>query len=300
MNQTNKATLIGFSAILLWSAIVGLIKEVTKYFGPIGGSALIYSVAFFLLIFTVGWVPIKKFPKKYLFVGGFLMIAYEICLALAIGYSQNDKQAIEIGMVNYLWPTFTMVATIIFHTKRSNWLIVPGIFCSMLGIIWVLGGEKGFDIQQMMVNIQQNPLSYGLAFIGAIIWSAYCVVTMKFAKGVNGITLFFLLIAIVLWIKYLIFGDGSTLDFNVKSVVYLVLAAISMGFGYAAWNVGIMKGNVTFLTGASYFIPIFSSALSALMLSTVLGFSFWQGSLLVCLGSILCWLSTRDLKLKKS
>lgn len=300
MNELTKGTFIGLTAIVLWSAIVALIKEVSNSFGAIGGSALIYTVAFLFLILSVGWVPLKRFPKNYLLLGGFLMVSYEICLALSIGYSQNAKQAIEIGMVNYLWPSFTMVATVVFHTKKANFLIVPGIICSMIGIMWVLGGDEGIDISQVISNIKDNPLSYGLAFIGAILWAAYCVVTIKFAKGINGITLFFMLVAIVLWIKFFLLGNHiSELNFNLKSIIYLILAAISMGFGYAAWNIGIMKGNVTILTGASYFIPVFSSVLSSIILATVLGLSFWQGALLVCVGSVLCWLSTKSIKLKK-
>jgi hypothetical protein len=34
-----RATLIGLMAILLWSAIVGLIKNVSEGFGPVGGAA---------------------------------------------------------------------------------------------------------------------------------------------------------------------------------------------------------------------------------------------------------------------
>ncbi|MDR2238568.1 MAG: aromatic amino acid DMT transporter YddG [Chryseobacterium sp.] len=299
MNKTTKATLIGFCAIILWSSIVGLIKEVSHSFGPVGGSALMYSVASVFLIFTVGWVPLKKFPKQYLIWGGILMVAYEVCLALSIGYSQSSRQAIEIGMVNYLWPTFTMVSTVIFHTKKANWLIFPGVVLSMLGIVWVLGGEEGLSISQMLLNIQSNPLSYGLAFLGACLWSAYCVVTMKIAKGTNGITLFFMMVALVLWIKYLVFGEVHQMDFNVSSIIYLILASVAMGFGYAAWNVGIIGGNVTLLTGASYFIPVLSSALSSVLLSTALGLSFWQGALMVCIGSVLCWLSAKNLKKKK-
>lgn len=300
MTETTKGTLVGLTAIVLWSALVALIKEVSSAFGAIGGSALIYTVAFLFLLFSVGWVPLKKFPKKYLLLGGFLMVTYEICLALSIGYSQNAKQAIEIGMVNYLWPSFTMLATIIFHTKKTNFLIVPGIICAMIGIMWVLGGDHGLNISEMITNIKANPFSYGLAFIGALLWSAYCVVTIKFAKGVNGITLFFLLVSLVLWIKFFAFGNQfSALHFNLKSIVYLLLAALSMGFGYAAWNVGIMKGNVTILTGASYFIPVFSSAFSSAVLATALGFSFWQGALLVCVGSVLCWLATKSFKFKQ-
>ncbi len=293
MNKYTKATAIGFCAILLWSSIVGLIKEVSHSFGATGGAALIYTVASLFLLFTVKWVPIKKFPKKYLVYGALLMVSYELCLALSIGYSQNSRQAIEVGMVNYLWPTFTMVATIVFTGKKANWLIFPGIIISMLGVIWVLGGKQGLNMDEMLNNVQTNPLSYGLAFLGAILWAAYCVVTVRIAKGVNGIILFFMLVAIALWVKYLIIGNSADMHFSLLSVIYLVLAACAMGFGYAAWNVGILGGNVTVLTGASYFIPVLSSALSSLLLATPLGLSFWQGAVMVCAGSILCWLATR-------
>ena len=84
------------------------------------------------------------------------------------------------------------------------------------------------------------------------------------------------------------------MEFSLPAITYLVLAACAMGFGYAAWNVGILHGNVTVLAGASYFIPVFSAALAAMQLRTSLPLSFWQGAFMVCGGSILCWLATRN------
>ena len=86
---------------------------------------------------------------------------------------------------------------------------------------------------------------------------------------------------------------GGTMDFSVSAVIYLALAASAMGFGYAAWNVGILHGNVTVLATASYFIPVFSAALAAVLLHAPLSFAFWKGALMVVAGSILCWLATR-------
>ncbi|UUM28248.1 aromatic amino acid DMT transporter YddG [Acinetobacter colistiniresistens] len=290
--NAKKATLIGLVAIFLWSLIVALIKDVSSHFGAVGGAALVYTLASIFLLCSVGWTRLKSFPKAYLIWGSILFVAYELCLSLSIGYSSNNRQAIEVGMVNYLWPTFTMVAAILFNQQKANFLIIPGFAISLLGIGWVLGGEQGFDLAGMLQNIQQNPLSYGLAFIGTLLWAAYCTLTARIAKGVNGITLFFMLVAIVLWIKYLLMGGGS-FDFDWSSSLSLLFAAAAMGFGYAAWNVGILHGNVTLLAGASYFIPVFSALCSAILLSTPLTLSFWSGALMVCLGSILCWISTR-------
>lgn len=291
--NSKKATLIGLTAIFLWSLIVALIKEVSNSFGPIGGAALIYSLASIFLLISFGWTNLKDFPPKYLIGGSILFVSYEICLSLSIGYSTNSKQAIEIGMVNYLWPTVTILFSVFFNKQKANYLIIPGVCLSLIGICLVLGGDAGFSFKDMFSNIKDNPLSYSLALLGVFLWAAYCTLTARAANGKNGITLFFILVSIVLWIKWALSGDVS-LNFELDSIMYLVLAAFAMGIGYGAWNVGIMHGNVTLLATASYFIPVFSALVSALILSTHLTLGFWKGALLVCLGSLLCWIATKS------
>ncbi|OZI47152.1 aromatic amino acid DMT transporter YddG [Bordetella genomosp. 4] len=291
----NKATLIGVSAILLWSAVVGLIRGVSENLGATGGAAAIYSVASVFLLLSVGLKRLASFPRRYLVWGSILFVAYELCFSLSIGYANNSRQAIEASMVNYLWPSLTMLAAIVVNKHRASWLIMPGLALAILGICRVLGGDEGLNLESMLFNVQDNPLSYGLAFAGALIWAAYCTITARIAQGANGITLFFILTALVLWIKYLI-GGGGQMDPDTHALLYLVLAGAAMGFGYAAWNIGILHGHVTILAGASYFVPVLSAVLSALILSTTLPLSFWQGAAMVCAGSILCWISTRRKK----
>lgn len=292
MKNTNKATMIGLIAIVLWSAIVGLIRSVSEHLGATGGAAMMYSVASVFLLLSVGFVRLSEFPRRYLLWGSLLFVTYELCLALSIGYANTAQQAIEVGMVNYLWPTLTIVSAILFNRQKTNWLIVPGFVLSIVGICWVLGGAQGFSPASLAHNVLDNPLSYGLAFAGALIWAGYCTVTARLANGKNGVTLFFILVSISLWGKYALTGGGP-MHFSMEAIVYLLLAAGAMGFGYAAWNVGILHGNVTILAGASYFIPVLSAALSTLLLRAPLSWAFWQGAAMVCGGAILCWLATR-------
>lgn len=291
MNQKH-ATLIGLLAILLWSSTVGLIRAVADSFGAVGGAALIYTAASFFLLVSVGPTRIRQFPRRYLIWGTLLFVLYELCLSLSIGFANNSQQAIEVGMVNYLWPSFTILAAILFNGQRANILIVPGFVLAMLGICWVLGGEAGFDLSSIWLNIQDNPLSYGLALLGAVLWALYCAITVRIAEGQNGITLFFMMVALVLWLRFFM-SDTQPLEFNLQSTSYLLLAASAMGFGYAAWNIGIIHGQVTLLAGFSYFIPVFSAALAAFILGSALTLHFWLGALMVCAGSILCWLATQ-------
>jgi len=293
-----KATLIGLIAILLWSAIVGLIKSVSEGFGPVGGAALIYTCSAVLLLFTIGFPKIQKFPVSYLIIGSVLFVCYELCLSLSLGFTHTGRQAIEVGMVNYLWPSMTILLAVIVNRQKTSPLIIPGVMLAIVGIGRVLGGDGGFSLMEMSNNVMDNPLSYGLAFSGAVIWAIYCVVTQRIAQGNNGITLFFILTALTLWVKYLT-SPQPEFVLSWHAWISLLLAAMAMGFGYAAWNVGILHGNVTVLAAASYFIPIISAVLAAFMLNSHLTLAFWQGTAMVSLGSLICWWSTRTVAVKR-
>lgn len=293
-----KATLIGLIAILLWSAIVGLIKSVSEGFGPVGGAALIYTCSAVLLLFTIGFPKIQKFPVSYLIIGSVLFVCYELCLSLSLGFTHNGRQAIEVGMVNYLWPSMTILLAVLVNRQKTSPLIIPGVMLAIVGIGRVLGGDGGFSLTEMSNNVMDNPLSYGLAFSGAVIWAIYCVVTQRIAQGNNGITLFFILTALTLWVKYLT-SPQPEFALSWHAWISLLLAAMAMGFGYAAWNVGILHGNVTVLAAASYFIPIISAVLAAFMLNSHLTLAFWQGTAMVSLGSLICWWSTRTVAVKR-
>jgi len=299
MISHKKATLIGLMAIVLWSAIVGLIKSVSEGFGPVGGAALIYSCSAVLLLFTLGFPDLRAFPRRYLIAGSVLFVCYELCLSLSLGFTHSGRQAIEVGMVNYLWPSMTIVLTVIVNRQKTSLFIVPGVLLAVAGIGRVLGGENAFSLSEISHNVMDNPLSYGLAFSGAVIWAIYCVATKKIANGSNGITLFFILTALALWVKFLL-SPQPAFTLSPQSLCALALAAIAMSFGYAAWNTGILHGNVNLLAAASYFIPVISSLLAAVILNSHLALSFWQGTAMVSLGSLICWWSTRTASSKKA
>lgn len=272
--------------------MVGLMRSVSEGLGPVGGAALVFTFSGLLLIFTVGFPNLRRIPRRYLLAGSALFVSYEICLALALGYAVNRQQAIEVGMVNYLWPSLTILFAMAFNGQKSRWPVLPGILLSLAGVVWVLGGERGLNIDEIISNVRSGPLSYLLAFTGAFIWAAYCTVTAKYAGGQNGITLFVLLTATALWLKFLL-ADQPPMHFTLPVTLKLLALSAALGLAYAAWNIGILHGNVTLLATASYFTPVLSSALAALLLSTPLSWAFWQGAAMVCLGSLICGLATR-------
>ncbi|QXI25519.1 aromatic amino acid DMT transporter YddG [Pseudomonas vanderleydeniana] len=288
------ATACGLLAIILWSTASGLIRSVTSSFGPLGGSAMIYTLGSLLLLVLLGKPRLRSTPPIYLILGTALFVAYEVCLSLSLGFAISNTQAIQLGVVNYLWPCMTVLLAIVMNGQRARWIIVPGSILALFGIVWVVSGNS-LSLPSIAANIGSNPLSYSLAFGGAIGFALYCNVTRRYAGGQNLVVLFFVVTALVLWLKYLLSSEVIP-ALTLGSGLELFAAAAAMAGGYALWNLGIIRGNLTLLATASYFAPVLSSAFSAVWLGAALTTQFWQGAVLVTVGSLVCWQATRSLE----
>ncbi|EXF57727.1 inner membrane protein yddG [Acinetobacter sp. 1294596] len=298
----NLATLIGFSAILQWSSIVGLLKKVSANIGADLAVLFMYSLSA-VLLFALFRIPnLKQIPRKYLFGATALFVVYEICFSYAIALAQNAQQAIEISLVNYLWPSMTILMLILFKELKFNKWVILGLGISLAGVFYIQTGNGAIDLAAVISHMQSNPLSYGLAFIGASLWSLYCVMTKKYSQGHNPITLFFIATSAVLWLKMLVLHPeqfAQIVHIDATTLMYMLMVSTVTGLGYAAWNIGINRGNITMLVTLSYFSPIFSPIMSMWILQTPLSKTFWLGAIMVTLGSFVCWTSTNWHELKQ-
>ena len=295
------ATLIGFSAILQWSAIVGLLKKISFSIGADLAVTCMYSFSAVILLLIFRIPNLKLIPKPYLIFATLLFVVYELCFSYAIALAQTAQQAIEVSLVNYLWPGLTVAMLILFKEIKFNVFVIVGLAISLSGIILIQTGQGALTWSNILSNILENPISYILAFVGATLWSLYCVITKKYSDGHNPISFFFVAISIVLWTKYL-WSHGLSLnaipEVELTTIGLLCIVSVVMALGYAAWNIGIIKGNITILVTLSYFSPVISTLISMFILQTNLPTEFWYGVILVTSGSLVCWISTNWQQLK--
>ncbi|MBA0176229.1 aromatic amino acid DMT transporter YddG [Pectobacterium carotovorum] len=287
-----RATLTGLLAIVLWSTSVGLIRSLTEALGPIGGAAMIYSTSTLCLLAFYGLPRIKTLPRIYLFAGGAMFVCYEIFLSLSIGLADSRMQAIEIGMINYLWPSLTILFSLFINQQKSRFLLWPGLALALGGIVWIMKGESDWTPELLWNNVLANPLAYSLTFSAALTWALYCNITKRYGQGKSGVSLFFLITALILWTQYSFSGE-SAISLTLPSSLQLIFMGASTALAYSAWNAGIQHGNLTLLATASYFTPVLSTLLAALWLNITPAISFWQGVAMVTAGSLLCWYATR-------
>ncbi|MEQ9916981.1 aromatic amino acid DMT transporter YddG [Pectobacterium aroidearum] len=281
------------SPIILWSTSVGLIRSLTEALGPIGGAAMIYSTSTLCLLAFYGLPRIKTLPRVYLFAGGAMFVCYEIFLSLSIGLADSRMQAIEIGMINYLWPSLTIFFSLFINQQKSRCLLWPGLALSLGGIVWIMKGDSDWTPALLWNNILANPLAYSLAFSAALTWALYCNITKRYAQGKSGVSLFFFISSLVLWMQYSFSAEG-TISLTLPSALQLIFMGASTALAYSAWNIGIQHGNLTLLATASYFTPVLSTFLAALWLNITPAISFWQGVAMVTAGSLICWYATRS------
>ncbi|MCP5934317.1 EamA family transporter, partial [Klebsiella pneumoniae] len=68
----NLATLLGFSAILLWSSLVGLLKKLSSLLGADYAVTLMYSLSAVILLLIFRITNLRVIPKKYLICASLL------------------------------------------------------------------------------------------------------------------------------------------------------------------------------------------------------------------------------------
>ncbi|QIZ51065.1 aromatic amino acid DMT transporter YddG [Dickeya zeae] len=294
----HRATLAGLLAIVLWSTSVGVIRSLTEALGALGGAAMIYTTSAICLLLFGHRPTFRTHARIYLLLGGALFVSYEICFSLSIGMAQNRLQAMELGMINYLWPCLTILFSLFINQQKTRLWLWPGLALSIAGILWILKGNGDWTPTLMWRNVSSNPLAYCMALAAALVWALYCNISRRFGNGKSGILLFFIVTAAVLWGQYL-HSDAptfsfSTRTFSMRTLLELLFIGGSTALAYAAWDTGIQRGNMALLATASYFTPILTTLMAALWLQTTPSVAFWQGVIMVTLGSLLSWLATRE------
>ena len=289
-SNTGRATLLGMSAVVVWALMAGLLRLVSMGFGSTLGAAIVYTLAAAVLL--VARPPrLDEIPKRYLIVGGVLFVSYESVFALAISMTTTSMQAVEVSLVNYLWPTLTVLCcAAATHRRGAVTRALPGAAIATAGVFVAVGGNAGFDPASLATHLGQNPLPYLLALVGAVVWALYSTVTPSMSHGADATSLFFPGVAVTLWIVFLVSGPYLPAETpSASSIAAVVVTAACVASGYTLWGHGLICGDVRKMAAFSYAAPVLSTAASSVLLSLSLSPVFWVGTALVFLGSVLNW-----------
>lgn len=286
-------------AITLWSASITIVRSITEQLGPVTGAALVYSISGVLgLVFVLRSArqrrKIMGLPRKYLFGCGLLFMIYMLCLYLAVGMAQNRSQAVEVGLINYLWPALTLVFSVPITGTRARWLLMPGTALALFGVFFVLtGGSSDHWLYTIVGDLSGNPAPYLLAAIAAVAWALYSNLTRKWVgdgRAAGGAVAFFLAATALMMCAL-----GSLTDepraFNVQVLVEGCILGTTTFAGYSLWDNAMRQGNAILVAACSYLIPLLSTVIFCITLGVSPAHTLWIGCGLIISGSFLSWLS---------
>ncbi len=294
--ETRSGTISGFVAIALWSTTVALARSTSEQLGPLTAAAAVYSVGGAIALLRLSRSDqrrrgIRQVPFKYLIGCGIPFLSYMIALFLAIGLAMNHQQVLEIGLLNYLWPTLTILLSLIILKRRANLLLIPGTFLALAGIFLVLTQGSHVSWGSILDNISANPASYSLGLFAALSWALYSNLTRRWAgdSAQGMVDLFLPITAIVLIVIALLTERGQA--WNLRVLLEVGFLGTVTYIAYWSWETSMRVGNFTLVTAASYLTPFFSTVVASLYLHVAPIANLWIGCGVLILGSLLSWAS---------
>ncbi|MDX2216611.1 MAG: EamA family transporter [Oculatellaceae cyanobacterium bins.114] len=248
-------TLIGFSAILMWSTLA-LLTTLSGSIPPFQLTAMCFSIAFLLGLAL--WIKQGgnvlthlKLPYKVWMLGVIGLFGYHFFYFMALSHSP----AVEASLIAYLWPLLIVLFSALLPGERLQWFHVVGAIAGFVGAALLV--TKG---QAFVLNLQYS-LGYASALLCAVIWSSYSVLSRRFgAIPTNAVGGFCGVTAVLAWICHALF-ETSVIPIGGEILAVLCLGIGPLGLAFFTWDYGVKHGNIKVLGALSYAAPLLSTLL---------------------------------------
>ena len=268
-----KGTLIGFTAILMWS-LLALLTAASGTMPPFQLSAITFAIGslpgVLLLIARPKRLALLKQPAKVWLIGVGGLFGYHFLYFTAL----RNAPTVEASLIAYLWPLFIVVGSALLPGERLRWYHVAGALGGLGGTFTIISRAGiAFDGAYL--------LGYGAAFLCAVTWSAYSLLTRRFeavsTDVVTGFCLATSLLSLVchLGLEVTVWPQSST-----EWLAIVGLGLLPVGAAFYAWDFGVKSGDIQILGAASYAAPLLSTLILTL-------FGFAEPSLRIVLACLL-------------
>lgn len=286
------ATCIGIVAIPLWSSTISLFRSSSEAFGLHLAAAILFSVMGAVSLFITGLPKRGQTALAPFLCAGALFVGYEVCLASALGLATDRRQALELGMLNYLWPCLTVVIATLRQRSRDFFGLIPAMACVFYGISVVLTGHFSFDFNGLISRCVANPPAYAFGIVAPVLWALYSNVVASFKIGNAVVPVFLSATAMVFWSIYAA-SEPPPASGSYAAIVDVIVLSVLNVLAFLCWNYGIRCGNVIRVAASANFLPIFSTFAAYLLLGVVIEKNFVYGVCLVTVGSWISWMFGR-------
>lgn len=250
--MTNRATLIGFIAVLLWS-LLALFTVGTSPVPPLQLTAICFSIGGMIgLIWTGVYGNFRQLLqinwRVYAF-GTAGLFGYHFLYFSAL----RSAPAAEAGLIAYLWPLLIVLFSGLLPDETLRRGHIIGALISFAGAaIIVLNGSTGFQTDAMA--------GYGLALMCALTWAGYSVLSRRLGNiPTDSVAIFCLATAALSALAHLALETTVWPQTTVGWASIIALGLGPVGLAFYVWDIGVKHGNIQLLGVASYAAPLLST-----------------------------------------
>src|SRR5258707_30531 len=248
------ATLIGLTAILMWS----LLSVMTVATGKIPAfqlAAMTFAIGAAVAFISFIWRPAAfgalKQPLVAWVVGVGGLFGYHALYFLALRFAPPA----EAGLLNYLWPLLIVLFSSFLPGERLAPHHIIGALLGLAGTVLLFAGNSGGGFAPGQIP------GLAAAFVAAFVWAAYSVMSRKLKAVPTDAVAGFCLATAVL--AALVHGLVETTIWPETTTQWLAIVALGVGpvgAAFFAWDIGMKRGDIRVLSAASYATPLLSTA----------------------------------------
>jgi hypothetical protein len=172
------ATLIGLTAILMWS-LLAVLTVATGRIPAFQLAAMTFAIG--ALAASVSWIArpgairsLKQPPIAWIVgVGG--LFGYHALYFLALRLAPPA----EAGLLNYLWPLLIVLFSSLLPGERLKPYHIIGALLGLVGTILLFAGNTSAPFERGQIA------GLAAAFVAAFVWAAYSVMSRKLKGGAD-------------------------------------------------------------------------------------------------------------------
>ena len=247
-----RATLIGFSAILMWS-LLAVLTVLTGHVPPFQLLAMTFAVGGVFGVARVaqqGALGALRQPLQVWALGVGGLFGYHALYFTALRLAPPA----EAGLLNYFWPLLIVLFSGLLPGERLPLKSVAGGLLGFAGTIVLFLG-KGLTLAL------DHTAGYAAAVCAAFVWAGYSVLSRRFANVPTATVAGFCIATAVLAALAHMLTETTVWPQDVTQWLAVVLLGVGpVGIAFYVWDIGVKRGDIRLLGVASYAAPILSTA----------------------------------------
>lgn len=245
-----RATLIGFSAVLMWS-LLALFTIGSAPVPPLLLNAICFGIGGLIgLAWTArqGFGVLRGISWKVYAFGTIGLFGYHFLYFTAFRLSPTA----ETGLIAYLWPLFIVLMSGFLPGERLRAAHVAGAMIAFAGAALIVLGRVD--------EADGSALGMALAFGCALTWAGYSVLSRRLgAVPTESVTIYCLATAALSVITHLALEETVWPQDGLGWAAVLALGIGPVGAAFFTWDIGMKRGDIQLLGVASYAAPLLST-----------------------------------------